>query len=82
VTLNKILIEIQTLHIKFPVNPLSNDKLVFRVLNLANRRKVNNFIIKHYKKWMIYMKYLDGSLLPNIGSVVIISFKNFNRLVF
>ena len=28
------------------------------------------------------MKYLDGSLLANYGSVVIKSFKNFNRLVF
>jgi hypothetical protein len=31
------------------------------LLNLTNRRKVNNFIIKHKNKWRIYSKYLDGS---------------------
>ena len=58
--------------------------LFLGLLNLTNRRKVNNFRIKHYKKWRIYKKYLDGSKLSNIGSAVIIkiSKNNLNRLLF
>jgi hypothetical protein len=43
------------------------------LLDLTNRRKVNNFILKHSNKWRICSKYLDGSKLTNISSVVIIN---------